>query len=95
LYRIIDECASKSSLTKPSSVFNNIKKEKKRRFIYLFIYWVGGGGGIFLFVHAALLHSHSWHASDNKNKLSSAPSDKTFPPTLLGAGVVLLPSNIN
>jgi len=46
-------------------------------------------------VHAALLHSHSWHASDNKNKLSSAPSDKTFPPTLLGAGVVLLPSNIN
>jgi hypothetical protein len=41
-------------------------------------------------VHAALLHSHSWHASDNKNKLSTAPSDKTFPPTLLVAGVVLL-----
>jgi len=48
LYRIIDECVSKSSLTKPSSVFNNIKKEKKRRFIYLFIYWVGGGGDLSL-----------------------------------------------
>ena len=71
----------KSSLTKPSSVFNNIKKEKKRRLIYLFIGW---GGGVFLFVHAALLHSHSWHAPENKNKLSNAPSDKTFPPTLLG-----------
>jgi hypothetical protein len=69
-----------SSTPVPSSVFNN----KKNYFL-----------GIFLFVQAALLHPYSWHASDNKNKLSSAPSDKTFPPTLLGAGVVLLPSNIN
>jgi hypothetical protein len=50
-----------SSTPVPSSVFNN----KKNYFL-----------GIFLFVQAALLHPYSWHASDNKNKQSSASSDK-------------------
>jgi hypothetical protein len=50
-----------SSTPVPSSVFNT----KKNYFL-----------GIFLFVQAALLHPYSWHASGNKNKQSSASSDK-------------------